>query len=488
MFERTAFSGEADFHEATFKEESWFSNSTFTCDAAFREATFNGVAWFLGVKFNRNAWFFRSTFKDFANFEHATFGSVLGFTNAFFYRNANFASAVFNGDAEFQGVITKDALFNFEMAFFKKNLIIQISSETGCSLASFSFDSSRIIGDLSIEDSEIERIKADNLIYQRVLSLRNIVIRNNDIMRPSSFENVYLERAKFINIDLSTVAMGGPFIREVIFDRISFGKPTTPGWQCSSLLLGRPNEAIFEERYVRYYKKEKERGEENEEEEGEEQKETGQTSGLDESRFWDRIILWFGRFPGAFGLRWLGRLIIKIRKKRDNFCAAETVYRTLKHEMEKQHAMGLARRMRAGEMECKLHGESNIFQKVFLFGYRFLNGFGLRWIRAFVFWCICILSFAWWGYYNQPATFEVYREATSVENEKVVKDQRIVPQPTMMNFNDAVWHSLEMTSVIARPSKQLQNPEIRWLEGLEKILSPALFFLFLQAARNAIRD
>jgi len=493
-FPEAIFSGEARFDKATFNGGAWFERSTFSGFARFDGASFSGVARFNeasfnvdarfeGVTFNGDAWFEETAFKGGAWFEEATFSNGANFHEAAFSGSVWFERAAFGGDALLIDIVSKDAEIHFENSLLKKNVLIRTYSEREYLPAVLIFKRARIIGNVSIEDSEIKRLEADNLTYRRVLTLRNVVFRNEDLSAPSSLENVYLERAKFTNIDLSTVALGGPFIREVVFDRIKFGRPTTQGWQCSSWLLGRPNEAIYEERYARYGKKSEEKLEE-----GEEKKEVDPTEGLDKSRFLDRIILWLGRFRGIFGISWLGKTVIKLRKKRDRFGAAETVYRTLKHEMEKQHAKGLSRRMRAGELECKLHGEANFFQKIFLFGYRFLNGFGLRWIRALVFWLACILSFAVFFYDSRPAYFDCYRETVRIEDGNVIRESGIVPVDVTLNFGDALLHSLQMTSVVMRPSKIISSPDIGWIEFAEKILSPALLFLFLQAARNTARD
>jgi len=65
-----------------------------------------------------------------------------------------------------------------------------------------------------------------------------------------------------------------------------------------------------------------------------------------------------------------------------------------------------------------------------------------------------------------------------------------IPCLTRASIPGRNWDSitLEMTSIIATPSLRIENPGIRWVEGLERVLSPALLLLFLQAARNAARD
>jgi len=467
VFEEATFGGSAGFDGAIFSAHARFGRTTFSGFARFSKVTFGGEAEFDIAKFNGVAEFERTRFSSLARFSRVTFGSVAGFVEAIFlshvvftgaafgsdacfaYANFNggaqfqdasfigevnfegttfsisiwFARATIGGDAVFKDVFSKGTNFFFGGALIKKNLIISTRPETGCLPASLSFDSARIIGNLYIEDSEIERIKADNLIYRRVLSLRNVVIRNDSLEQPSTFENVYLERAKFINLDLSTVAMGGPFIREVIFDRIRFGEPDTKEWKHSSQWLGRPNEAIYEERLAR---------------------------------------------------------ACKDNEKRNKFGAAETVYRTLKHEMEKQHAKGLARRMRAGELECKLQGEPGFSQKVILLGYRFLNGFGLRWIRAGLIWLTLIFIFAG-GYFflGGEATFDEYD--TNTKRYETIKIEQI-------DLGYAIRHSFETATVLITQKHRMDSWLADLMEILQRILCTSVFLLFLQAARNAARD
>ena len=452
-FEEHEFIKSVDFDEATFSGYAGFDGATFSGYAGFHGATFSGDAGFHGATFSGDAWFRGATFSGYARFHGATF----------------------NGDASFIDVISKNARLYFRGSVLKKNLFVKTSPTKETQPASLILDNARVIGNLSIYDSKLCRILASNLTYRRVLTLRNVIFDNEDFKAPSTLENVYLERAKFTNIDLSTVALGGPFLREVAFDRIKFGSPSKPGWFCSSFLLGRPNEAIYEERYARYGHK----SDKNEESDSGEK--------VDKHGFIKKIRLSFGRFRNRFGFQRIRSFFRNAGKRKDDFGAAETVYRTLKHEMEKQHAKGLARRMRAGELECILHGEANPFQRVFLFGYRFLNGFGLRWIRALVFWLACILSFAF-IYNGRPAYFDCYRETVRIEDGNIVRESGVVPIDITLDFGDALLHSLQMTSVVMRPTKIIISPDIGWIEFFEKILSPALLFLFLQAARNAARD
>lgn len=418
-FSEHVFDKDACFHKATFNGEANFEGATFKYTAIFKEGVFNGFANFNKTVFTCDARFDEALFEQDIHMNESQFENKLIFDRANFIKSALFIGMKAGDELRFDG--SKSDL----------NIFIRTTPIKPDKRLLLSFRGAVVKNHIAIVDSEIKCITASGLKFDGVFTIMNVVFNNDNIDLPTEFKAVYLKNVKFVNVDFETVELKGLFFGEVIFDRITFGKPTTLGWKCSTWLLGRPNEAIYEERYARY---------------------------CDEG------------------------------KKKDKFGAAETVYRTLKHEMEKQHAKGLARRMRAGELECKLQGLLNPFKIILLFGYRFLNGFGLRWIRALVFWLACVFLFAYFGYNTQPATFDVYQESTSIEDGDVVINQRIVPQPTTMNLADAIWHSLETTSVIARPSKQIQNPGVHWVEGLERVFSPFLLFLFLQAARNAARD
>ena len=134
--------------------------------------------------------------------------------------------------------------------------------------------------------------------------------------------------------------------------------------------------------------------------------------------------------------------------------------------------------MRAGELECKLHGDSNPFQKILLFVYRLINGFGLRWIRALVFCLICLVVFSLF-YWGSDATWLDYEAG---------KEPYVIVEQRLDNWLHALRHSVE-TSIVVLPTKYTLSDELMDLtEGAQRLLSPLLFLAFLQAVRNAARD
>ncbi len=349
----------------------------------------------------------------------------------------SFRNAIIGGSVELFNIFSTNQIDLYE-ALIKGGLLINDTFVEHNVIIS----RCKCMDNLLIKNTKLRLIEADNFKYKGVFSVCSVEFINQEDECFTNLSNVDLEKARFIGSDLSTIAFGGAFIREVIFDRVTFGKATESKhfweepWYC-----GRPNEAIFEERIARYKRE-------------------------------DDL------------------------ERADLFKSAETVYRTLKHAMEEQHAHNLARRLRAGELEMQYQvmelekpkpwwKPKNLWRRFRIWAkqqpigsYRFLNGYGLHWIRTLVLWLVCVFSFAFFGYQGQEATYEKFDLA---QQQHVVMAKRV-------NLPEAIWHSLEMTSIIASPSLHIENPGIRWVEGLEKFLSPVLLLLFLQAARNAARD
>lgn len=299
---------------------------------------------------------------------------------------------------------------------------------------------SRVMNSYQVEDCEAATLNAKGLTYSGLLTISNLTL-NGDIDNASDFTDVVLEKSSFIGTDLGTMAFSRVIIREVDFDRVTFGlqrrsmnrwwkkiflsawkvAPYRKDWSILSNISGRPKEMNFEET--------KARASSNKE---------------------DRI----GQFE-----------------------TAEKVYRSLKHEMEKKHAGSLARRMRAGELECRFHGRYSMPDKFFIFLYRIVNGYGLKWFRALAILIAFIIVFSCF-YYDQTATYEIYAVETSMREIRCIN----------VGALEALWHSLEMTSIIVRPSISIENEAIRYAEGIERIICPIILLMFIQAFRNTVRD
>ncbi|MBW1723583.1 MAG: pentapeptide repeat-containing protein [Deltaproteobacteria bacterium] len=449
------FSSDAVFSEATFLNSAYFDEATFRGVAMFAGATFRGNAVFDGVKVGGNALFFGAMFRSFARFERAVFGSDAKFFAATFDGNTGFDEAAFRDNAEFYGATFSGSAW-FNGATFSGNAVFdgaRLKGNTWFSRAIFEGDArfegtilenslhitsnSRIEkvfslnnclckGNILISDSSLGSFNADDLSYDGILTLENVTFTNPKKDSHSTLRNVYLERAKFIGTDLSHVAFGGAFIREVIFDRVTFGQAAeTKGGATQPWLCGRPNEAIYEERVAR-------------------------KSGT-----------------------------------KEDFETAETVYRTLKHTMEEMHAGNLARRMRAGELEMRLHVSTKFWEKLLLILYRFINGFGLRWFRALLmsFGMILLFASSYFiaGKCGAGATFE---EAVTT-GDRV--EYKLVYKPSLDALG-SLRHSVETATIIISPKYRMDNDWVGLIEIAQRIICPLLFAMFVQAVINAARD
>ena len=454
-------SGAGYFAGHKFEGDVYFSMSIFEGNADFTSAEIGGYAIFSYAKIDGYAIFFDAKIGGFASFSHAKIDGDAIFSSAKIDGYAIFFDAEIGGDASFfDAEIDGDASFSSakidgDAIFFDAKIGGYASSSSAKIGGYASFSSAKIGDDASFLNTKIEKslilsgakcgsdvildqaqmksLNANGLKYEGLLSLEETLFIEGAEQEPSTVNNVYLERTKIVRVDLSFFSFRGAFIREVLFDSVSFDKELPSKWfhiWKHPWVSGRPKEAICEERQA-LAEKEK-------------------------------------------------------TKKKEHYRSAETVYRTLKHEMEDKHAKGLARRMRAGELECK-RNEAGVIQWFFLVIYRFLNGFGLRCIRALLFWLILIFMFAC-HYTGSFATYDKYEQKLQLQAGRFEKVERIRPELKVVDFGDGLLHSIQMTSVVMKPSLTIHYPDVGWIEFAERILSPALLLLFLQAARNMARD
>src|SRR6266511_1328087 len=102
-FAETTFGGDARFASATFGGEAWFVGARFGGEAGFARATFRGDASFAEAKFEGHTGFGGTIFEDSAAFNQATFKRNAGFGGATFQGVAWFGEATFKGEAWFAG-------------------------------------------------------------------------------------------------------------------------------------------------------------------------------------------------------------------------------------------------------------------------------------------------------------------------------------------------------------------------------------------------
>jgi uncharacterized protein YjbI with pentapeptide repeats len=110
-FSGTTFSGRAEFNQTTFKGSVLFRYVTFKASAAFGHVKFLEEVDFWGTIFEGEADFRAATF-DMAEFAGATFKENANFSGAVFQTAGEFISATFKEDANFQGTtFNEDADF-----------------------------------------------------------------------------------------------------------------------------------------------------------------------------------------------------------------------------------------------------------------------------------------------------------------------------------------------------------------------------------------
>jgi uncharacterized protein YjbI with pentapeptide repeats len=103
IFSRAQFSGPAMFDGAQFSRDAWFSEAQFSRPARFSGAQFSRPARFSGAQFSGDAWFDGAQFSRDAWFDGAQFGRPAWFDGAQFSRDAIFSGAQFSGPAWFDG-------------------------------------------------------------------------------------------------------------------------------------------------------------------------------------------------------------------------------------------------------------------------------------------------------------------------------------------------------------------------------------------------
>jgi uncharacterized protein YjbI with pentapeptide repeats len=103
-FNKSAFSREARFDDASFTGSAWFDEVAFSGDAWFKGATFSGLAWFDEVAFSGDATFARADFSGEADFSEVAFSGTAEFSDATFSGLAWFGDATFSGQAKFHAV------------------------------------------------------------------------------------------------------------------------------------------------------------------------------------------------------------------------------------------------------------------------------------------------------------------------------------------------------------------------------------------------
>ncbi len=121
-FQSAKFSAWADFRAAKFSEKADFRAAKFSEKADFQSTTFSASANFFSARFSEKADFQSAKFSAWADFRSATFSKKADFFSARFSEKADFQSAKFNEKADFRAV-TFSASADFRSATFSGKAI-----------------------------------------------------------------------------------------------------------------------------------------------------------------------------------------------------------------------------------------------------------------------------------------------------------------------------------------------------------------------------
>jgi uncharacterized protein YjbI with pentapeptide repeats len=116
QFEGVTFSGIASFLNATFSCDANFSGATFFSDAEFMRATF-ASAGFYGATFAGSAFFFDATFSGDADFVTATFSNRAWFRRSTFCGGADFRRSTFSTAQHFGPLVCQGTVDLSESVF-----------------------------------------------------------------------------------------------------------------------------------------------------------------------------------------------------------------------------------------------------------------------------------------------------------------------------------------------------------------------------------
>jgi Pentapeptide repeats (9 copies) len=102
-FDRARFTGDALFGVARFTRDAWFGGAQFSGTARFSGAEFTGEARFDAAQFDGDAQFHEARFTKDARFDEARFSETTLFGGTLFRESTLFGGALFTGDARFDG-------------------------------------------------------------------------------------------------------------------------------------------------------------------------------------------------------------------------------------------------------------------------------------------------------------------------------------------------------------------------------------------------
>jgi uncharacterized protein YjbI with pentapeptide repeats len=152
-FGKAAFHGSPFFRKATFEDAAFFPKATFESDAFFGETTFNGDAHFVEATFNRRAEFDQAEFGGETSFEGAEFRERASFQLARFAREAQFAgekAVIFNEWADFRGATFTGGVWFGGASFKDRAMFVGAAFDGLARFEGATFERARTFGPLIV--------------------------------------------------------------------------------------------------------------------------------------------------------------------------------------------------------------------------------------------------------------------------------------------------------------------------------------------------
>jgi Pentapeptide repeats (9 copies) len=227
-FNGAQFNDDAVFRGAQFNEDARFSGAQFNEDAGFHEAQFSGEAWFHEAQFSGPAQFSGALFSRYAPFDGAQFDRDAGFNEAQFSGPAEFSGAQFSGSATFSGARFSgpagfnEAQFNEDARFNEA----RFSGPAGFNEAQFSRDA----GFRGAQFSKDARFEAAR--FARPVTLGPLLVRGTLRLASASFEDTLVVEAVAarVRMDRATCAADVRLqlrYAEVVLDAARLAQPMT---------------------------------------------------------------------------------------------------------------------------------------------------------------------------------------------------------------------------------------------------------------------
>jgi hypothetical protein len=475
-FDGATFEGEADFGRATFEPDAEFRGATFKADAWFRGATFKANARFDGATFEAEADFGRATFEAEADFDRATLKGYARFGGATFEADAYFRRATFKGDAGFTGA-TFEGYAGFDGATFEAGFAAGATFKTNAEFSRVIFELARtfgptvVLGTLNLEEASFLQF-ADLGVSANRLSLAKTRFPQGGQMRVRWAETV-LDDAEFgaPSILCSSPQFGG-------FDEAELEQSLTEASDKRSerphiLSVRRANvgNLLLSDVELPRCRFERARKLDGLRLEGATFARSprgawAQRKVLSEEHQWRAKHGWRRRRPGWYTKEvrppsWFCRDHPEVEKELDEQSIA-AIYRALRKGQEDKKDEPGAADFYYGEMEMRKFDKTKPgAERLILWLYWLVSGYGLRASRALLSLLVTILLFAAlllaWGF------------------------------PSQQSFLDALTFSAKSTTSLFRAPDQPLTTAGEWLNMALRLLGPLFFGLALLSLRGRVK-